>query len=118
MSTLTVNSNGFLNELDEFVKECTKTYEGYIRELLTKKTVADLSYNDMGFIRLVSSSSILSMRKGSDKNPGKTNLQILNTPSNKPAIVASKPVTKDSVLAFLKDMTDKERAKFLASLNK
>ena len=110
MSTLTVNSNGFLNELDEFVKECTKTY--------AKKTVADLSYNDMGFIRLVSSSSILSMRKGSDKNPGKTNLQILNTPSNKPAIVASKPVTKDSVLAFLKDMTDKERAKFLASLNK
>lgn len=118
MSKLTINSNGFLNETEEFVKECAKAYEAYIRELLTKKTVADLSYNDMGFIRLVSSSSILSMRKGSDKNPGKTNLQILNTPSNKPSVVASKPVTKDSALAFLKDMTEEERTKFLALLNK
>ena len=117
MSKLTVNSNGYLNELDEFVKACTETYESYIRELLTKKTVADLSMNDMGFIRLVSSSSILAMKKGSTKNPGKENLAILNSPIHKPAVQASKPPSAESVKTYLASMSAEDRAKFLEALN-
>lgn len=117
MSKLTINSNGYLNEVDSFVKACTETYESYIRELLTKKTVADLSMNDMGFIRLVSSSSILAMKKGSAKNPGKDNLAILNSPVNKPSVQASRPATPESALAFLKGLSEEDRAKLLASIN-
>ena len=117
MSKLTVNSEGYLSEVEDFVKVCTETYESYIRELLTKKTVADLSMNDMGFIRLVSSSSILAMRKGSAKNPGKDNLAILNSPVNKPSVQASKPATAESVKTYLASMKTEERAKFLEALN-
>ena len=112
MSKLTINSNGYLNEVDSFVKACTETYESYIRELLTKKTVADLSMNDMGFIRLVSSSSILAMKK-----KDKSNLDILNSPVNKPSVQASRPATPESALAFLKGLSEEDRAKLLASIN-
>ena len=112
-----VDSTGFLTNVEEHIKELSETYSDYLRDLFTKKMVKDLSYNEMGFIRLVSSSSILSMRKGSDKNPGKDNLAILNSPVNKPSVQPSKPVTQESALAFINGMSADEKAKFLAMLN-
>lgn len=118
MSTkFTVNESGFLTDVETHIKELSEVYSDYLREVFTKKNVKDFSYNEMAFVRLVSSSSILSMRKGSDKNPGKDNLAILNQPVNKPSVQASKPVTESSALAFINGMSPEERAKFLAMIN-
>ena len=112
-----INESGFMTDVEAHIKELSEVYSDYLREVFTKKMVKDFSYNEMAFIRLVSSSSILSMRKGSDKNPGKGNLAILNTPVNKPSVRPSKPITQDSALAFINGMAPEERAKFLAMLN-
>lgn len=103
----TVNNEGFLNDVDAFVDACTETYKTYLGELLRAKRVEELSLNEMAFIRLVSSSSIMSMAKNA------TRLEILNKPVAKPAVQKSKPLTKDAVAAFLSKLSPEERAKLL-----
>lgn len=108
MAKYTVNENGFINNIDSVVDALTETYKAYITEIFTNKTVADLSMNEMSFIRLVSSSSILSMKKA-----GKTMLEILNSPVNKPSVAKSQPITEDVVAAFLAKLSDEKRKQLL-----
>lgn len=108
MTKYTVNENGFINNIDSVVDALTETYKAYITEIFTNKTVADLSMNEMAFIRLVSSSSILSMKKS-----GKTMLEILNSPVNKPSVAKSQPVTEDVVAAFLAKLSPEKRKQLL-----
>ena len=108
MKKYTVNENGFINDIDDVVDGLVETYKGYIREIFTNKTVADLSLNEMAFIRLVSSSSILAMRK-----KGETMLDILNKPINKPSVAKSQPVTEDAVAAFLAKLSPEKRKQLL-----
>lgn len=108
MAKYTVNENGYINNIDQVVDELVETYKGYIREVFENKTVADLSMNEMAFIRLVSSSSILSMKKA-----GKTMLEILNSPVNKPSVAKSRPVTEDAVAAFLAKLSPEKRKQLL-----
>lgn len=103
----TVNVEGFLNNVEDFVSTAVETYKSYLTDLLTSKRVEDLSLNEMAFIRLVSSSSILSMANKS------TRLEILNKPVSKPTVQKSKPLTKDAVAAFLSKLSPEERAKLL-----
>lgn len=98
---ITTNNQGYMNETEAFVEECVKTYKSYLTDLFRNKTVDDLSLNEMAFIRLVSSSSILSMRKKGD-----TNLEILNKPVQKPSVVASKPVSMADAVAVIKAKTN------------
>lgn len=102
---ITTNNQGYMNEVEAFVDECVQTYKSYLNDLFTNKTVDDLSLNEMAFIRLVSSSSILSARKGSEKTVGKTNLEILNSPVHKPSIVASKPISMADAVETIKAET-------------
>jgi hypothetical protein len=104
MAKLTVNSNGMLENAQEFIDNCVSTYKSYLQDLFAQKAVEDLSMNEMAFIRLVSSSSILSMKKS-----GNTMLEILNKPVNKPSIAASKPVTEDAVRAFMAKLSPEKR---------
>lgn len=108
MAKYTVNENGFINNIGSVVDALTETYKAYITEIFTNKTVADLSMNEMSFIRLVSSSSILSMKKA-----GKTMLEILNSPVNKPSVAKSQPITEDVVAAFLAKLSDEKRKQLL-----
>ena len=117
MTKYTINSEGFINDVETHVKELATVYSEYLTQVFTVKTVNELSDNDLAFIRLVSSSSIYSMRHGSEKNPGKTKLEILNTPANKPTVVASKPVTMDSAVAFAKGLSAEDLQKLLAAIN-
>lgn len=114
MAKYTVNENGYINDIDNVVEELTKTYEAYVREIFTNKTVNDLSMNEMSYIRLVSSSSILSMKKDSMSKDGKvvkgkSNLEILNTPAAKPSVAKSQPLTEDVVAAFLAKLSPEKR---------
>ena len=111
MAYITVDSNGFINDVDAFVDDCVNTYKSYLHELLTAKPVEELSMNEMAFIRLVSSSSILSMRKS-----GNSMLSILRKPVNKPSIAKSKPVTTQSAMDFIKSLPEAEQEKFLLLL--
>lgn len=110
MAKLTVNSNGMLENAQEFVDNCVSTYKSYLQDLFAKKAVEDLSMNELCFVRLVSSSSILSMLKPkSSKSKSKTKLEILNSPVKKPDIVASKPVTEDAVRAYMAKLSPEKR---------
>lgn len=116
MTKYTINSEGFINDVETHVKELATVYSEYLTQVFTVKPVNDLSDNDLAFIRLVSSSSICSMRNGSNKNPGKSKLEILNSPVNKPTVVASKPVTMDSAVAFAKGLSAADLQKLLAAI--
>lgn len=111
MAYISVNSNGFMNDVESFVDECTQTYKSYLLELLQAKRVEDLSKNEMSFIRLVSSSSILSMKKS-----GNTMLEILRKPVNKPSIASSKPINAQSAMDFIKSLPKDKQDEFLAML--
>ena len=108
MTKFTTNAQGYINNVDEIVDGLAETYKEYVRELFTNKIVSDLSMNDMSFIRLVSSSSVLSMKKA-----GKTNLEILNSPVNKPSVAKSAPLTEDAVAAFLAKLSPEKRKQLL-----
>ena len=108
MAKLTVNSNGMLENAQEFIDNCVSTYKSYLQDLFAQKAVEDLSMNELCFVRLVSSSSILSMLKPKSGH-GKTKLEILNSPVNKPSIAASKPVTEDAVRAFMAKLSPEKR---------
>ena len=108
MAKLTVNSNGMLENAQEFIDNCVSTYKSYLQDLFAQKAVEDLSMNELCFIRLVSSSSILSMLKPNSGH-GKTKLEILNSPVNKPSIAASKPITADAVKAFMAGLSPEKR---------
>lgn len=111
MAYITVNSDGFMNNVELFVDECTQTYKTYLLELLKAKRVEELSINEMSFIRLVSSSSILSMKKN-----GNTMLEILRKPVNKPSIASSKPINAKTAMDFIKSLPSDKQAEFLAML--
>ena len=111
MAYITVNSDGFMNDVESFVDDCTCTYKSYLLELLKAKRVEELSMNEMSFIRLVSSSSILSMKK-----TGNTMLDILRKPVNKPSIASSKPINAQSAMDFIKSLPSDKQAEFLAML--
>lgn len=111
MAYITVNSDGFMNDVDAFVDDCVHTYKEYLHELLCAKRVEELSMNEMAFIRLVSSSSILSMKKS-----GNSMLEILRKPVNKPCIAKSKPVNAQSAMDFIKSLPADKQAEFLAML--
>ena len=118
MKKYTVNENGFINDIDDVVDGLVETYKGYIREIFTNKTVNDLSMNELSYIRLVSSSSIMSMKKDSKSKDGKivkgkSNLEILNSPVNKPSVAKSQPVTEDAVAAFLAKLSPEKRKQLL-----
>lgn len=104
---LTVNENGMLKNAETFVAECTDTYKKYLSELFATKPVAQLTRNELAFIRLVSNSSIKSM---SDK---KTNLEILNSPVAKPSVARATPLTEDAVSAFLAKLSPEKRKQLL-----
>ena len=104
---LTVNEKGMLDNAETFVNECVDTYKKYLTELFTKKTVDELTRNELAFIRLVSNSSIKSM---SEK---KTNLEILNSPVAKPSVARSAPLTEDAVSAFLAKLSPEKRKQML-----
>ena len=108
MARLTVNSNGMLENAQEFIDNCVSTYKSYLQDLFAQKAVEDLSMNELCFVRLVSSSSILSMLKPKS-GKGKTKLEVLNSPVNKPAIAVSKPVTEDAVRAFMAKLSPEKR---------
>ena len=111
MTYITVNSDGFMNDVESFVDDCVHTYKSYLLELLKAKRVEELSMNEMAFIRLVSSRSIWSMKKS-----GNTMLKILNKPVSKPSIAASKPVNAQSAMDFIKSLPADKQAEFLAML--
>lgn len=111
MAYITVNSDGFMNGVESFVDDCVHTYKSYLLELLKAKRVEELSMNEMAFIRLVSSSSILSMKKS-----GNTMLEILRKPVNKPSIAASKPINAQSAMDFIKSLPKDKQDEFLAML--
>lgn len=108
MTKFTTNAQGYINNVDEIVDGLAETYKEYVRELFTNKIVSDLSMNDMSFVRLVSSSSILSMKKA-----GKTNIEILNSPVSKPSVAKSTPLTEDAVAAFLAKLSPEKRKQLL-----
>lgn len=108
MTKFTTNAQGYIDNVNEIVDSLAETYKEYVRELFTNKIVSDLSMNDMSFIRLVSSSSVLSMKKA-----GKTNLEILNSPVNKPSVAKSTPLTEDAVAQFLAKLSPEKRKQLL-----
>ena len=108
MIKYTTNAQGYINNIDQVVDALAETYKSYLHEVLESKTVEDLSMNEMSFIRLVSSSSILNMKKS-----GKTMLEILNSPVNKPSVAKSQPLTEDVVAAFLAKLSPEKRKQLL-----
>lgn len=108
MAKLTVDKNGKLVNAQEFIDTRVATYKSYLQDLFAQKTVEALSMNELCFVRLVSSSSILAMLKPKSGN-GKTKLEILNSPVNKPAVAASKPLTTDAVKAFMAALSPEKR---------
>ena len=118
MTKYSVNANGYINDIDNVVEELTTTYKAYMKEIFTNKIVADLSMNEMSYIRLVSSSSIMSMKKDSKSKDGKvvkgkSNLEILNTPVAKPSVAKSQPLTEDAVAAFLAKLSPEKRKQLM-----
>ena len=108
MIKYTTNAQGYINNIDQVVDALAETYKSYLHEVFESKTVEDLSMNEMSFIRLVSSSSILNMKKS-----GKTMLEILNSPVNKPSVAKSQPLTEDVVAAFLAKLSPEKRKQLL-----
>lgn len=104
---LTVNTDGMLNDAENFVNECTGIYKKYLTELFATKPVDELTRNELAFIRLVSNSSIKSMAEK------KTNLEILNSPVVKPSVARATPLTEDAVSAFLAKLTPEKRKQLL-----
>jgi hypothetical protein len=111
MKNYTTNDQGMLVEVEDFVKATVANYENYVRGLVTTTAVEDFSYNEMAFLRLVSSSSIMSMCSVEKAKNPKTKLEVLNQPFTDKGF--GKPLTELAVKNFLAKLSPEKRKEIL-----